>query len=366
MKRLSTIPSSVTLDIKKLKTKTLSPLPLTPQQRKYIDDVLSAGVTFNEFGLVVPKWSREVRSKISASLLETRHSILQAIQQGKHVVYVPGSYDLLHVGHASYIHQGIEEYQERHSISRDKLFVVALCDDDQLVQAVKPAHLYASSGEHPRPIEGAELFRRVVAQYAHPRAIDMASLPFVDLVGLIPSPAFFDEIRSNPVVSQWLEGVNVLELPQEEVLEKILCRVPSERREAFIRETVGTINRFNTLLVDLQCDNFCPVSMSFERAKFNLGYDISTARWDVGSWQLLMHRFLGDVYAPGSVDRYTRIISEHDQKYKDSVALLMKLSGIGALFFEDVNIVSTSQLVSHFGWQVLVESKIVQFEELLP
>ena len=117
--------------------------------------ISDAGIVLDNYQLVSTPWKQqrdELSQRISTDLLDIHHRITEAIHSGLHVLYVPGSFDLVHAGHASYILEAVEMYLDLHKgLSEDDVYVVALCDEEDLIKAVKPAHIYALGGDHPRP-----------------------------------------------------------------------------------------------------------------------------------------------------------------------------------------------------------------------
>jgi len=81
----------------------LNRLSLSEDALHRMEIVRSAGMQLDRFGQVVPQVGAAVERKISTDLLDIRHRGFEELHAGKHVIYVPGSYDLVHAGHASYI-----------------------------------------------------------------------------------------------------------------------------------------------------------------------------------------------------------------------------------------------------------------------
>jgi hypothetical protein len=319
--------------------------------KERIDKIAEAGVCLDEHMLVIPQWDRAVRHRLAPSLIDIRSRITEALQQEKHVLYVPGSYDLVHAGHVSYILQGIEAYLAKEGLSRDQLYVVALADDDELIRAVKPAHLQAiardsksQGNDHPRPIECEELFNFVTGSYSA-RLIDLASLP-IDLVGFLPAPTNFKEILHDPLFTAWLNRAR-------SIVHGNGAAPESEEQK-----------HLDALLDRIQSGRFSEVLQDFQKTKFNLLASDEQPRWDVGSWQFLLHLFIGDVHRPSDNRPYVRMISEHDVKYKDVVAAKMRLCGIHPHFVNDTTVVSTTTLLEKYGWQTLYHAKQSHFTAL--
>lgn len=154
--------------------------------RQRMAEVVEAGIQLDKYGMVKPSLEEENLDKVTQDLLETRARIAEVLGEGKHIIYLPGSFDLVHVGHASYVRQCIDNYLSRNlRLTRDKIFVILLADDDEMIRAMKPSYLFNNPGDHPRPMENRELFEHVTDE--HPRLVDLASLDS-DLVGSIPAP----------------------------------------------------------------------------------------------------------------------------------------------------------------------------------
>ena len=102
-----------------------------------IQEVIEAGIEIDAYGMVVPQVQlAKIRDKITKGLVDTRTRLAQVLGEGKHVIYLPGSYDMIHSGHASYVLQGVEAYLDKHSrLSRQDIFVMMLADDDELIES---------------------------------------------------------------------------------------------------------------------------------------------------------------------------------------------------------------------------------------
>ena len=327
---------------------------LTAEASHCIDEILAQGIRLDEYGMVMPQADRGVLHKIAADFAEVRQRIGQALADGKHVLDTPGRYALVHAGHAAYIMECTQYYLRQHpQLCREDLYVVVLADDDVLVEGVKPVHLKAAecwdrehAGRHPRPIQRIDYFGHITS--VHPRLLDLASLP-VDLAGLIPNPiAFGSSVYAAGHFQEWLaRGRDIPPL--------------AEGGNPLVREAVQKYARLMRLLTG---DGYGKVVESFNRARLNLGYEPQSAVWDVRSWQLLMHRYLGNVHSGGFQERYVRLLSNRDEKYKDEAAAVMGLCHINHMFIDDLHLFSTTTLLEHFGWEALLEAKQRSLEAL--
>ena len=325
--------------------------PVSEAVQARLEKIQEAGIRLDEHQLVIPDWNRTVRSRLAPTLNDIRGRIIESLRQGQHVLYVPGSYDLVHAGHASYILEGIETYLKQEGITRDQLYVVALADDDELIRAVKPPHFKAMSrnqasvgDEHPRPIECDELFRFVTGSRS-PRLIDLASLP-VDLVGHLPSPSHFEKTLHDPLFTSWLKRA------------RCIAHMNGSRPESEDQK------KLDMILQRIETGRFAEILEDFSKTKYNLFAPHEQRRWDVGSWQFLLHLYIGDVHQSADTRPYVRMISEHDVQYKDVVAESMRLCGINPHFVNDTPVVSTTALLAKHGWENLYRAKQAHFRDL--
>ena len=327
----------------KLKPEILQ-LLTNEQAFKRIQEVVNAGIVIDDYAMLVPNVKvASIQNKITNNLVDTRARLAEVLGEGKHVIYLPGSYDMIHAGHASYILQSVEAYLQQHArLSRDDIFVMLLADDDELIEAIKPAYLMDKHAGHPRPLENANIYEHLTA--VHPRLLDLASLP-IDLVGFIPAPTRAAYLLADWHFNRWLK--------QHASFSGSLLQ---NLENNFMNEAVSsTIKHYERLLEIIENRTFTEVIKGFQTAKHSKEYDPSSASWNVASWQLMVHKFLGSI--PGNKGRYTRIISEHDVKYKDMVANLMKIARIDHLFVNDDHVLSTTALANTFGWEELYDAK---------
>ena len=314
--------------------------------RQRIQEVMDSNIEIDAYGMVVPQVNAPfMAQKITRGLVDTRTRLAQVLGEGKHVIYLPGSYDMIHAGHASYILQGVEAYLKQHSrLSRKDIFVMILADDDELIEAIKPSYLMDKPADHPRPLENERIYEHLTK--LNPRLVDLASLP-VDLVGFIPAPTRIGNLLGDWHFKRWLE--NNADFTRDGAALHHLGN------DAVSDEIRATIAQYESLLSRIKQGDFREVIKGFQTAKHSKLYNPATAAWNVASWQLMVHKFLGSV--PGSQGYYTRIISEHDVKYKDIVAKLMKVSRIDHLFVQDDMVISTTALANAFGWEELYDAK---------
>lgn len=280
-------------------------------------------------GLILPNQDIEARNlKIAETISEVAKRIAQAKAQGQHIIYLPGTYDLVHVGHLSYILQAVNLYLSKNwsagrKINRDNLFVVALADSDNLTSFAK-SHKHISNGgseELQRPIEKGDF-----APKDHPRLIALATLP-VDCVGFLPGP-----LDANLPKPFQLDQVKA-----QELLRKLALN-PSAKDKM-----VSAIADYSKLV---------------DRVK--------TGRLDFGSWwyielwqlYLTLSLTLEQSHVePTPFENQTRILSKSDSSYFDQAAAICAISNMGAVIMNDVIATSTTQLIKEYGAFHLLESK---------
>ncbi len=92
----------------------------------------------SSYGFIIPEESERVTHKIMHSLQEMKTQCERFLAQGKYILYQPGSYNLVHIGHESYFQQVIDEFLANHpDLTRSDLILVIMADDHQLFQLVK-------------------------------------------------------------------------------------------------------------------------------------------------------------------------------------------------------------------------------------
>ncbi len=317
---------------------------------KKVEDVMNAGVVLDEKLLVVAD-PNNLKAKIAKNFIETKKYIDEARRGGQHVLYIPGSYDLVHAGHASYSLQITDEYLRQHpELTREDLYVVMLSDDDDLISTVKAYKRkgYSVKGdeEFARPIESSDAFTDIQIP-EHSRLIGTASLP-VDLVGFIPSPKNMKDYAHELVKMQKLDTVKL-----NEHLDKFIeNRKPSETDVKELRAAIGS---YEKLVHALGNGGFNDVVEAFEALGKPFAEVDPTAPWSIQSYQLFNHTYLAageDFNAP-----FVRVVSTHDDKYKDQVDFLMKMAGVHVEPITDIEVVSTTKLLKTFGPDELREAK---------
>jgi hypothetical protein len=285
------------------------------------------GIETTEDGLVLPDHDQsKLDAKIARDLPEVAAKITVARADGRDVIYLPGSYDLVHLGHLSYVEQAAEHYlvearAQGRAVTREDLYIVMLADDDHLLRHVK-AHKHVEHG-------GDETFTRPIevmpdGHDRSPRLDALATLP-VDCVGFIPSPA-----QSG--------------LPTPLALDLEACRKIVEPKDH---------------------DEYDEILAAYEQIESWLGHEhnLATNPARVAAWQLYINlQMVGAVKidlspVAASGDCVTRVVSLHDGRYLDIVVMISRWSGIATTIIEDVEVISTSALLKQFGPERLLERK---------
>jgi len=245
-----------------------------------------------------------LEEKVASSLDEVNQKIREAIEAGKFVLYLPGSYDLVHAGHAYYVQQCIEKFlallnnnrpPKQREYTKEDIYVVVLADSDELISKVKEKKFVGEGGNEKerRPVESAPT-----------RLACLLGIPSIDLVGIVPhtgiSPETFTQLIDR--AKQELESNQQLPLADKDQIS----------------------NALNALSPS------------------------SNGIWPVQLWQLLVHAKIMDRVRTG---RVTRMVSHNDTNYLEQIRFLMKLVGIYVQIIQDDNIGSTSEIVKRFNDQ---------------
>jgi hypothetical protein len=290
------------------------------------------GVTTTAEGLVVPHSERALLDqKIVGSIEEAAEKIAHARDEGRAVVYLPGSYDLVHIGHLSFIEQAkahaLKGLKRHKPFATEKdIYVLALSDSDALIQLTKyKKHIdHGGTENFYRPIEKDYDPRR-----RHPRLDAMASLP-VDLVGFLPGPS--------PEENSGLP--RIFPLKEREGLEVVEELDVSERAKAKLRFAIDVSARRQQELT---------MTTPFSIELWQLYLTLALTGKQHAAGDSLLKPFL-----PGTI---TRLISTHDSAYLDEVKCISAIAGIAVDIFTDMFAHSTTDLLREFGPEYLLESK---------
>lgn len=300
------------------------------------------GFKADAYGLIGP--TREgyftALKKIAPNLLEVAAEIIVARNRGKTILYLPGSYDLVHAGHASFIHQALAYYMKESGCKREDLFVLVLADDDELVWITK-SHKHVSQGGNEvfkRPLQSRENFPELAVST---RLLDLAAISEVDLVGLIDCPLHADYLITSKILSaSWLKDGLVQPVMQLWLEGKASIRDIQELH-------IAAYNHHNFW----RClpHRFKKVKSDFKKGNWPMD---RSKNWSLQSWQFFIHCFLAR-----DKGQIVRIISRNDKRYLYQVEFLMKEAGIEVIFIEDRSIVTTTELIERYGVKVLLRAK---------
>ena len=280
------------------------------------------GINIDETGLVIPGRSQEIDKKIYPALPILKQELQERRLKGQHVLLLPGGYDLVHVGHASFVMQATNHYLNSNPyLGRNELYVVALVDDDELIGEGKKSAYIKVTGKK-GPIETGDLER------THPRLRAMASTS-VDAVAPIPAPTRNIEHPLHTNLDHELfkssNMLGILKLKNESFAERIhtaIDQLPKIRQK--IRSGAG-------LLFD-------------------------TEYWSLESWQLYMLSWLNENHQP-EMAPMVRLISATEEKYVDIVSTITDMCNIKVGIFDDEFCVSTKELVQKYGIEELLRRK---------
>jgi hypothetical protein len=321
--------------------------------KHHLDRLAAKGILFDEYGMLKPnvKDAAQIEKKIIHDFISLKHTLDRLRKAGKHILYMPGSYDLIHAGHAFFIEQATELYlalPENSYLTRVDLVVLILADDDGLISRVK-ASKWKGAG-------GTEDFKRPIQSHGHSqvayagsnwRLFELASIPFVDLVGFIPSPIHIDHVSSTDVIATQKNSTDI-----KNFFEKFKQTREISSKDKDILEQ--SIKDYDELLKNLS-SNPTDILKSFETKE---------SLWSIQAWQLFLHVYLGygDFETPFAP--FVRIISHNDGAYKDQVSFLMEVSGLKGVYIQDESLISTTDLLAKHGYEKLLEAKIKNYNKI--
>ncbi len=93
--------------------------------------------------IIIPDKNSINNNKIFENFYDFRKKIHEVLETNKHILYLPWSYDLVHIWHESFIDQAKSFYIQSHNdtkknkISSDDVIVVICIDSDELIQKNK-------------------------------------------------------------------------------------------------------------------------------------------------------------------------------------------------------------------------------------
>ena len=255
----------------------------------------------------------ETHRKIVSDIVDFKHRIDHARQEGVHIILFSGTYDLIHRGHLETITKGIETYMVQHvGLQQSEILTAVLVDDDELTHMVKPS-IPKNDVQHEHPINTPVIIRDNLDNrcYHDPILLGVASLPRVDLTVYAPSPLAVRNIIQ--------KGFGEIDYPRPESL----CFIDDQ----FKNEYAAIVDKVKQGETDF-------------------------GNYSIESWTLFLYAFL---ISGSSVNwaPVTRVLSSLDP-HTDRIVPLMDSLGIPTLIVNDNHITSTRQLVSEFGFESVV------------
>lgn len=282
----------------------------------------AGGVQYDEHRMLKPVLSDETVAKAAYSFGGCRARIDALRACSTQVLYMPGSYDLVHAGHAWHIEAAVERFGDAP--------VVALADDDELIAATKGPD---------RPVQTSER-----SPYAlNWRLYELASIPRVRTSGFLPSPMATQEVAGTAVLeSQCGPGR----------LEEILRDPPDHLAAMGYDEALNrVVHEYADLLTMM---HRTPRGMV---EAFKSGIH----PWSIQAWQLYLHCYLG----AGRYDApMVRVMSHHDDAHAIQVAYLMHAAGIQTRYLHELELVSTSSLLEQHSKERLLEAKLRNYRSM--
>lgn len=257
-------------------------------------------------GIILPRVSRESVKRIVESYQELMVKVNRFTNEGNKILLLPGSYDLAHVGHLSFVLQAKEAFENKYPNSKYK--TVMLVDDDILIREVKK-EAYTKVIGRVGPIETSDK-----SASEHPRLISLSNFP-VDLVGFAPSPNFissdFEPIKLNKAII--LDSLNrsSLKIRNPYAFQRVSQAI--DQYESMLRSGIPKIDSLD---------------------------------WSIELWQLFLLSKLSSVDDKCNI---TRIVSREEDKYFDIVAALMDICRIETMPIDDVYCTSTKDIVIKYG-----------------
>lgn len=279
---------------------------------------ISTGITIPEFKS--DSHREKCLAKIRYTLTEIQESIEKAKKDGKYILMLPGSFDLLHIGHVAYIEKSIDTFCKKTKCERKEVFLVVLVDEDILIQNVK-AYKHVDFG-------GNEMEKRPVETSAE-RLVSLSSIDEVDIVGLLPAP-----IRKKSLPKP-------IEIPTQDMISSLI-NTYKPQIEAGIKEM--ELDKKIERKYLLQAHN------DIEELKTGLVYyDFMQKNWDsdliinypVQAWQLYIMSIINSTQQVTEKDvkplkrsTITRFVNTEDVKYLNQVMYLMNIVDISIVLFE--------------------------------
>lgn len=297
---------------------------------------------WDEIGLIRSRASDFAIRKVFPDLQTFRHGLYKNAQDKSHILFLSGSFDLIHRGHAEFTAIAIRETLQSLNIDRSQLFVVVTTDSDGMISRAKAKKHISFGGDeqYPRPIQSQGFFPELSVS---PRALDLALLP-VDAVVIVPDPHdFFLE-------DEWVEDMRGHLSP----LELAISARAAQLNEAELKApAVAAVLR--------------NVEQTIEKLRAG-HFESLAASYDLTAWNFLVFFYLTHgLFNSRPEVQFIRVLNEMDGDYLGHVALMKRLAGF------DVSIMptrskglGTTDYIRIYGALNLLERKRQYLRSSLP
>lgn len=313
-------------------------------------------VQFDQYGLVIPQYphSDPKTAKIANNYNQIKKYIHRALSERKDVLYLIGSFDLIHKGHVAMIVNAIRNYLIEQELQREDVYVVVLADHKNLTFNFKKAKWqeYGGTESVPRPIQSKHNFPTPIQ--VSPRLLDLAQLP-VDLVGFTPDP----ETAINSLFKQKQFKKTLKELlPLLDSKSSLLAKYPQPEGVHNSEAHFKNITNYTKFMIsDILAENGQKILSGF------LNYDTKEENlyWDLSSWQFILHAFLN--IKPSH--KVVKFLNERDSDYLDRVAAYTLAAGMGVKTISGTDgFQSTTKLIEEFGAEKLLSLKMKYYHQI--
>ena len=348
----------VPLSVKAICNTLLSDELPQPILEAILDHSLSdSGIYFDKEGLIVVDHENlpHRHTTIANNYNQVKKHIEKALKQNKHVLYLKGSFDLIHMGHAAMIINSLRNYMISNDLTRKDLFVVVLADHRNLVFNFKKSkwRKHGGSEDLPRPIQARHNFDHKSLSVS-PRLLDLAQLP-VDLVGFTPDPeSALESLLKQKRFKQTLQKkLTWLNNKRGRILTDISTDLDIESLQPHLDRI---IEHTIAMIEDILNNNGQQVIASF------YDFDRPSVYWDLSSWQFILHLFL-DIKTNQNV---TTFLNTRDNDYLEQVASYVLAAQMQVATISGTDgFESTSKLIQNKGAENLLSRKIRHFHGVI-
>lgn len=306
-----------------------------------LKDIKTKDLQFSEEGVLILKknW-KDVGIKILDSHIHAKNRMKDAVKEGKHILVLPGSYDLLHGGHILWFEQAISHFlqtvkrEKGTKVSRKDVYVVTPIDNDSLVRVEKRLKYKAFGGKE-------NILRPIVTQDM--RSLALANLDFIDLVFPVPSPLDIDKVLKQPKYFSIEKARTLLTIKRQN-------GVFSDSDYYYLK---SGLDLYNSISKSKSLDDVGEIFSRLSIPKVYIDQAIEKSRtkdWHEISWQLMWHLYLSDnahYKLPSVKNVIHRVISKRD-KYSEEAKFLIRLTGISVDSMMDDYITSTTEIISKY------------------